>query len=810
MVTIKPASEVFQHLDVWIPAGWAGTRALADGAAVLGFLALVVVFALLAWKERIRGPRWTFACCGSAFLLLAVHHALSGWGAPSPGLRLLAMLAVLAAAAACLTQLPGWLATTVDRARALEQEKARILDRLRDSEDRFACVVREVKDYAIIQLDAEGRVASWNLSGGRLTGWRAEEIIGQSHAVFYPEEQVQAGRPEQDLRQARKGDGQSSEDWRMRRDGSRWMASIITTAVHDAVGRVRGYIRVSRDVTERREAEQRLQALARDLEAQVAARTTELRESLQRQKVESLGLLAGGIAHDFNNLFGAMRANLELAETDPEAKGPAPALLRVLEDLVGRAASRVDLLMACAGKGKFQVVRLDLNQQVEDMLRLLRAALARRVSVQWRSGPGVPFIEGDLGQIQSMIVNLALNASEALEPTGGTITIGTGTRTLDQPELDAQFPGQGLAPGAYAVLEVADDGPGMAPEVRDRIFDPFFTTKFPGRGLGLSAVHGILRGHRGGIRVESEKGRGTLFRLVLPAEPEPLRPVPARRGDAADVPAPGALAGAGMALVVDDEPELRSATAAALRRMGLEPLEAADGPEALRLYEADRDRIELVLMDLLMPGMDGAETYRRLRRAGATMPIILTSGLGEEEALRRFRPRGLAGFLPKPYGLQDLTAAVGKALAARDGRPEPPLPSQPLAWFPQWETGHALLDTQHQAMVQALNRVADAAGAAAGQEDPASALAHLADIARVHFATEERIMAETAYPGLEEHRRGHQVLLAQVQELNAGTARGEAPLTPQTLDFLEGWLFCHIQDEDADMARHMDRRSLSR
>jgi CheY-like chemotaxis protein len=244
----------------------------------------------------------------------------------------------------------------------------------------------------------------------------------------------------------------------------------------------------------------------------------------------------------------------------------------------------------------------------------------------------------------------------------GVLTIRTGRETLSQALIDQHYPRQGLTPGVHVLLEVTDNGPGMAPEVKERMFEPFYTTKFPGRGLGLAVVQGILRGHRGVIQVLGEQEAGTTFRLLFPAVSAP-EPAPAEAARTPLVPIPP-LQGTGVVLVVEDGPLLRRFAGGELRRMGFEPLEAGDGLEALEALEAKRDRIVLILMDLTMPRMDGEETYRRLRRTGVMVPIILCSGFARDEVLRRFRGRGLAGFLAKPYRAEDLDAKIRRGEAA--------------------------------------------------------------------------------------------------------------------------------------------------
>jgi hemerythrin-like metal-binding protein len=410
-------------------------------------------------------------------------------------------------------------------------------------------------------------------------------------------------------------------------------------------------------------------------------------------------------------------------------------------------------------------------------------------------------MEGDPGQIQQVIMNLVLNAAEAVAPEGGLIALKTCLTDLTPAGIDKDFQGQALKPGPHLVLEVADNGAGMAAGVKERIFDPFFTTKFTGRGLGLSAVQGILRGHQGGIQVQSREGEGTRFRVLFPAS------AVQRRVEASGPPDPepeAAHRGTGTILVVDDEAALRSVAVSALQRQGYDTLEAGDGLEALQVYEANRG-IRLVLIDLTMPGMDGDEAYRELRRAGAMVPIILCSGFGQDEAFQRFRGRGLAGFLPKPYRLQDLLRAVRYAL---EGRPDRSglreyRPGERVSWDRAFISGHPLIDQQHQDLVRVFNQLVAVVEQGAGPKERDQAVGRFIDATLAHFGVEEGLMAGFPYARAREHQEVHARLAAQIQDLGRQLRTGQADLAVPTVNFLEDWLVCHIQSEDQHLARHL-------
>jgi len=408
---------------------------------------------------------------------------------------------------------------------------------------------------------------------------------------------------------------------------------------------------LSAERIERSAAERRLQESRERLESEEADRAL-----LQSQKLESMGLLAGGIAHDFNNLLGAILGNLGLAQMEINPMAPARQRLETIETLVVRASDLARQMLAYSGRGKFQLKTLNLNDLVREMTHLLGISISKKAVIRCGLDLALPAIEADPSQLQQVVMNLVINASEAIGERSGVITLGTHSAHLDAQDLARDYAGQKLVPGAFVCLEVADNGCGMAPEVMGRIFDPFFTTKFTGRGLGLAAIQGIVRGHGGGIRVQSEPGRGTTFRIIFPAT-----------SLAAEAGAPAqALAGyrgSGTVLVVDDEASIRAMAAGILGHIGFQALQAGDGLQALEQLRRHGPEICLVLMDLTMPNLDGEETYRAMRAEGFATPVILSSGFNEVEAVDRFIGQGLAGFLQKPYRAGDMLKLIRDVLA---------------------------------------------------------------------------------------------------------------------------------------------------
>jgi signal transduction histidine kinase/CheY-like chemotaxis protein len=427
----------------------------------------------------------------------------------------------------------------------------------------------------------------------------------------------------------------------VRRDGEeRLFDSHIVTVrdQHDEPERVVGTVR---DVTDevRADAER----------AQIAA------QMQQAQKLESLGVLAGGIAHDFNNLLVGILGNASLALLDLPNESPVRDSVMEIEHAAQRAAELTRQLLAYAGKGRFVVEQVDCSQVVREMTALLRTAVSRNAQVSLQLEEALPAIEVDVTQLRQVVMNLITNASDALPEAGGLVVLRTGEQAVDAAYLEGCVPGTDAAPGRHVFIEVSDEGSGMDAGTRARMFDPFFTTKFTGRGLGLAATLGIVRGHRGAIRVHSEPGQGTSIRLHFPARQQPTVPL-------ASSPATRAWNGDGEVLVVDDEPSVRAVTRALLRRRGFTVTEAASGGEAVDIVRADPMRFRLVLLDLTMPGMSGEQTFRELRQLVPGLTVILMSGYNEQEVTRLFAGHDWAAFLQKPFRAEELDTTVQRVL----------------------------------------------------------------------------------------------------------------------------------------------------
>ena len=415
--------------------------------------------------------------------------------------------------------------------------------------------------------------------------------------------------------------------------------------LRDDGGAIVGAMGVSTNVTERRRAEEEHAKLQAQL--------------LQVQKLESLGVLAGGIAHDFNNLLTGILGSASAALLSLPSSSPACPAVENVVLAARRAADLTRQLLAYSGKGHFEVRPIDLSGHVRELATLLETTLPKKVQLRLELGQ-VPSIEADVAQLQQVVMNLVVNAAEAMGDDRGTVLVTTGTQLIDEPYASTLLSPSEAKPGRYVFLEVHDTGCGMTEETKAKIFDPFFTTKFTGRGLGLAAVLGIVRGHRGALKIYSSVGRGTTFKVFFPASDAPSRK---------DIRVSHAsFHGTGLVLLVDDDDGVRRAARMILELFGFDVVEARDGREALRVFAPRATDIVAVLLDMTMPEMGGEETFRELRRLRDDVPVILSSGYNEVEATRRFTSKGLAGFLQKPFTSKELGEKLSAALAARTAR----------------------------------------------------------------------------------------------------------------------------------------------
>jgi PAS domain S-box-containing protein len=376
----------------------------------------------------------------------------------------------------------------------------------------------------------------------------------------------------------------------------------------------------------------------------------------QAQKLESLGILAGGIAHDFNNLLVGVLGNAALALLDLPPESPARQYVQHIETTAIRAAELIQQMLAYSGKGHFLVERIDLESLVTQMTHLLSISISKKAVLKYDFAPNVPPVDADAAQVRQVVMNLVTNASEAIGDRSGVITICTGAMDCDRTYLQETYLDDDLFEGLYSYIEVADSGCGMDATTKERVFDPFFSTKFTGRGLGLAAVLGIVRGHRGAIKIYTEKSKGTTIKVLFPS----IQVENHRSSEAPKPPIEGSAGG--RVLLVDDEETVRAVGKNMLERLGFEVTTACNGKEALDIFQAAPNDYRFVLLDLTMPILGGEQCFRELRRIRKDVVVVLSSGYNEQELIARFAGKGFAGFIQKPYRLEYLNTKLQEAL----------------------------------------------------------------------------------------------------------------------------------------------------
>jgi len=512
-----------------------------------------------------------------------------------------------------------------DRTRELER-RTLAEGALRESEERYRRLTDNAFDL-IMELDSEGRLLYASPNHRAVLGYDPDELTGRiSFELVHPDERQELT---QDFHALLVSNWEREVVTRVRhKDGSwRWF-EYSGNAFPTPTGEMRAVI-ISRDITERKRA----QVQQEKLEAQMQ----------QTQKLESLGVLAGGIAHDFNNLLVPILGNARLAEIELAPDSPVSPFLERIATAALRTSELTNQLLAYAGRGTLTTRPLDVCELLREMGELLHTAISRKVELRYELPDALPLIEGDPAQLQQVVLNLIINASEAIGDESGVVTIGAGSIEADRACLGQTYLGRELPEGSYIYLDVLDSGCGMDEETRSKIFDPFFTTKFTGRGLGLAALLGIVRVHRGAVRVESEPGRGTRFRLLFPCV----------SGSAAaigkTIARPREWRGSGTVLVVDDEEAVRELLGSVLPKCGLSVIMANDGREAVERFREHASTIAAVLLDLTMPGIGGVEALVEMRKIRPDTPIVLSSGYSAVDVAARFEGQEVDGFLQKPY-----------------------------------------------------------------------------------------------------------------------------------------------------------------
>jgi PAS domain S-box-containing protein len=528
-------------------------------------------------------------------------------------------------------KLLGFAKVTRDLTERMKAEAA-----LHASQEQFRILVQGVTDYAIFMISPEGNVSSWNAGAQRIKGYTPEEIIGKHFSTFYTEEDRRAGRPQKALEIAARDTRYEKEGWRVRKDGTKFWANVVLDAVYNDDGSLLGFAKITRDITERMNAQRALD---------------EAREALiQAQKMEAIGHLTGGIAHDFNNLLMVIQGSLELLQKRLPKDNPKTAqLLDNALQGTQRGAALTQRMLAFARRQELQLVAVDVPELVRGITELLQSSLGPAIQIDTHFPEKLARAYADPHQMELALLNLAMNARDAM-PKGGDIVIGASEKRIAGDS--------GLAPGHYICVTVTDTGTGMDEATLNRAIEPFFTTKGIGNGtgLGLPMVHGMAQQSGGKLTLKSKPGLGTSAELYLPIAPtdsafgrqEMTSRASTSHGETLSI------------LAVDDDPLVAINTCSLLEELGHTVYSASSGTRALEILRREID-IDLVITDQAMPGMTGAELVSKIRAERPQLPVLLATGYAE---LAPGEGQGIPR-LAKPFRQRDLADAIGEVIARR-------------------------------------------------------------------------------------------------------------------------------------------------
>ncbi|GAB3645320.1 PAS domain-containing sensor histidine kinase [Ramlibacter alkalitolerans] len=498
-------------------------------------------------------------------------------------------------------------------------DKKAAQEALHESEQRFRLLVQGVTDYAIYMLSPTGEITNWNPGARRIKGYEHDEVIGTHFSRFYTEEDREGGLPGRALQQAAEHGRFEAEGWRVRKDGSRFWAHVVIDPIRNDMGGLVGFAKITRDITERRDA---------------AIALEQAREALfQSQKLEAIGKLTGGVAHDFNNLLNVMTNGLSLLRD--RSRDPAEArIITAMEQAAQRGATLTQQLLSFARQQPIQPQARDLNRVITTFEAVLRRGSRNTIRFELVLAPRLPHVMVDAAQFETALLNLVVNSRDAT-PDGGKITVATREVQIGDRQVGT------LAAGPYVVVSVQDTGSGMLPEVVGRAVEPFFTTKELGKGtgLGLSQVYGMVQQSGGDLEIRSTVGEGTTISLYFPALAQADEPVAEPATD--------------KVLIVDDQPDVLEVTSELFRTLGFEVFSANSGEDAVEVLRRTPD-IRLLLSDVVMPGMSGIQLGHKAQEIVPHIKVILASGYAtpalnrDEGSLEGFQ------FLPKPYRMGDL------------------------------------------------------------------------------------------------------------------------------------------------------------
>jgi PAS domain S-box-containing protein len=610
-------------------------------------------------------------------IVARVQHALGGLRASLTvplvkGGRLAAFLAVQQRTPRHWTDEDEAIAREVAERTWSAVERARAETALRATSDRLRLILESTTGYGILTLDLDGRISLWNAGAEQLLGWREEEVLGQPVDLFFTPEDRAQDVPAQEMRRAADAGRAVDDRQHVRKDGSRFFASGLMMPLRNGDGRLLGYLKVLRDRTLEHQVQEALERGVAERTAELAATNRQLLEQIeerervettlrQLQRLEAIGQLTTGVAHDFNNLLTVISGNIGILERTAAAPDADPQLRRRLGYMkvaAERGAKLTAQMLAFSRRQRLEAKVVDLNASVAGMRDLLQSSMGGSVKLTVKPEPALWPALVDPTQIELAILNLAINARDA-SPVGGELIIETANVTIAEPAVRPEEPG----PGEYVMVAVTDHGSGMPPDVLARVFEPFFTTKAVGKGsgLGIPQVYGFAKQSGGGMRIETRLGEGTTVKVFLPRAAGAL---PVGDGEA---PAPTRVRSGAVRqriLLVDDDTDVREVTAAILTAHGYEVIEAGCGGSALDALDREGAKLDLLVVDYAMPGMNGMEVARAARARWPALPMLVITGYAGFAELKEVSEEHIVS---KPFHDEELLAKVGAMLGARDG-----------------------------------------------------------------------------------------------------------------------------------------------
>ena len=640
----------------------------SDAVIAVSYFAIPLALGWFASRRRDLAFGWVIWLFGAFITLCGTTHLMEIWVLWHADYAVQGLVKAATAAVSLLTAVllwplafrlrafptPAQFREVTHRLATETAERRRAEASLHGSEQQLRVLLDGVSDHAIFMLDATGVVTSWNAGAARIKGYPAREVIGRHFSLFYTAEDRDAGTPGRALRAAAAHGKHEFEGWRVRRDGSRFWASVVIEALRNPSGTLIGYAKITRDITERHQATLALEQTRAAL--------------VQAQKMETVGQLTGGVAHDFNNLLTAIMGGADLlARRVGGLDETSRRVLTGISEAAQRGAALVHRLLAFSRKQALRPEVTDVNRLLAGMSELLRRTLGEQIRIETVLAGGLWHSFVDRNQLENAILNLAVNARDAM-PRGGRLTLETGNTMLDETYAAAN---PEATAGQFVLIAVSDTGDGMPAEVRQRAFEPFFTTKAEGAGtgLGLSQVYGFVRQSGGHVKIYSEEGTGTTVKIYLPRRIEDDAAEPDGAIRYAD--APG---GTETVLVVEDHKEVRTYAVGALALLGYRVLEAADAGAALAMLAAHPD-VALLFTDVGLPGMNGRGLANAARRKRPGIKVLYTTGYARNAIVHHGILDAGVELLPKPYTVETLARKLRAVLDGPAGQDAPPQPA---------------------------------------------------------------------------------------------------------------------------------------